>query len=93
VLRQLGKEVQGVEHVKVFLEVLRVGRVKEDPPFERLVADLLQEIGGRAMYSARLSWEDWSRMRTLLSMLKPECFQDRRLRAKSSFRSLRCTTA
>jgi hypothetical protein len=41
-LRQLGKEVQGVEHVKVFLEVLRVGRVKEDPPFERLVADLLQ---------------------------------------------------
>jgi len=26
-------------------------------------------------------------MRTLLSMLKPECFQDRRFRAKSSFRS------
>jgi hypothetical protein len=29
-LRQLGKEVQGVEHVKVFLEVIRVGRVKGD---------------------------------------------------------------
>ena len=35
------------------------------------------------MYSARFSRRDSSRMRTLSSMLKPECLQDRRLRAKS----------
>jgi hypothetical protein len=43
------------------------------------------------MYSARLSWADSSSMRTLLSMLNPECFRDRRFRAKSSVRSLRST--
>jgi len=51
------------------------------------------EIGDRAMYSARLSWEGSSRMRTLLSMLKPECFQHRRFRANYSFRSLRSTSS
>ena len=41
------------------------------------------------MYSARPSCAGSSRMRTLLSMLKPECFQDRRFRAKSSPEELR----
>ena len=44
-LGQLGQEVQGIEQVDVLLEVLRVGRVKQDPPLERLVADLLQRNG------------------------------------------------
>ena len=35
------------------------------------------------MYSARLVSADSSSMRTLLSMLDPECFQDRRFPAKS----------
>ena len=63
---------------------LRAGR-RLTPPVRPCIR------GGRAMYSAGLSCAGSSRIRTLLSMLNPECFQDRRFRAKSSFRSLRST--
>ena len=42
------------------------------------------EIGRRKIYSAQLSWDDSSRMRTLLLILNPECFHDTRFRAKAS---------
>ncbi len=44
-LSQLSQEVQGVEHVHVLFEILRVLRVEQNTPFERFVADLLQQDG------------------------------------------------
>jgi hypothetical protein len=43
------------------------------------------------MYTARLSLADSSRMRTLSSILKPECLHDGRFGAKSSLGSSRST--
>jgi hypothetical protein len=37
-LGELGEEVERLEHMDVLLEVLRAGGVKEDTPFERLIA-------------------------------------------------------
>lgn len=44
-LCQLGQEIQRIEHVHVFFEILGVRGVKEDSSFERFVADLLQRDG------------------------------------------------
>ncbi len=42
VLGELGEEVEGIKHVKILLEVLRVFRVEQHPPLERFVVDLPQ---------------------------------------------------
>jgi hypothetical protein len=42
VLEEVDEEVEGVEHVDVLLEVLRVRGVKQYAAFERLIADLLR---------------------------------------------------
>ena len=41
-LSEIGEEVEGIKDVEVLLEVLRVRGVKQHPPLERLIVDLLQ---------------------------------------------------
>ena len=41
-LRELSQDVQGIEQMHVFLEIVLVFGMEQELPFERLVTDLLQ---------------------------------------------------
>ena len=63
-LRELSQELQRIEEVRVFAEVLRVFGVEQHLALERLVADLLQrqrrslDVLGKTLLALRIGEAD-----------------------------------